>query len=141
MKMPRIRTLSLIGLLVLLAQPAGADGRASWQDVADQILTLIDRAEEQYRSGDKVSARRAVVEAYFGVFEDQKMEAAVRTTIGANHAYLVERQFGGLRKAIKKDATAAEVHELAERLREAVARDAAALDEAGVSREVFRVNE
>jgi len=108
--------------------------------VAEEIVAQITKAESLYQEGKPADAGHAVTQAYFGVFEDRKMEAAMRTELGAKHTYQVEQQFGALRKAIRRQADKQVVQELAQDIRESVVRDARALDQANIPMEVFEVN-
>lgn len=130
------------GLLCLLAFNGtnSVAGTSNWSQVAVEIVAQIDQAESLYRQGEQTEAARAVTRAYFGIFEDRKMEAAMRMELGAKHTYQVEQQFGALRKAIRGDADEPTVQELARGLRESVARDARALDEAQIPMDVFGTN-
>ena len=134
-------SMAFIGAVLGMAAVVRSGEPSVWQPLAEEIVMFIDEAETRYRVGDARAAQRAVVEAYFGVFEDRKMEAAMRTTIGAKHTYLVEKQFGSMRKAIKSRESPDVVHEIAEGIRQAVCRDAEVLDRAGVPAEVFKVNQ
>ena len=130
----------LLALLLLAAPLASASPAPVWQPLAAEIAAELDRAQALYAVGDPRGAKRAVVKAYFGLFEDRKMEAAMRTELGARHAYGVEKRFGGLRKAIRNQAPPGEVKALVEALREGLRRDAIALDQAGIPATVFEVN-
>jgi high-affinity iron transporter len=118
-----------------LASPA-----SSWSQVAEEIVARITVAESLYQDGKPTEAGRAVVEAYFGVFEDSKMEAAMRIELGARHTYQVEQQFGALRKAIRQQADVETIRTLTQGIRTAVMHDARALDEARIPMEVFEVD-
>jgi len=129
---------------MVFLSPAQADQpqeQAYWTGVAGQVNAALDHAEALYREGDAKGAKKAVLHAYFGVFESTKMEAAMRTEISAKHTFKVERRFGGIRKAIKKGKTAEEVKALTEELKGLLLADAGQLDKAGISKEVFRVNQ
>lgn len=131
----------LIGGMLLAFTATLAAAEAVWRPVADQVVERLEQAANQYEQGETKTARRAVMQAYFGVFESEKMEAAMRVHLGGSHTYMVERQFGKLRKAIQGGAPQAEVDERVAKLAEALRRDAGKLDDKGVSREVFRVNQ
>ncbi|WP_428608838.1 hypothetical protein [Sedimenticola sp.] len=132
----------LLSLWLLALPCAGWAGDSTgWLAVAEAVVQHIDQAEQAYLAGDHKQAKHAVVSAYFGVFEDRKMEAAMRLELGAKHTYLVEKKFGDLRKAIQKDAGGAEVSAVAESIRVAMRRDAALLDKAGIPLTVFKVNQ
>lgn len=135
MKYAFISLLSLLPAIGWTAEPAG------WLAVAEAVVEHIDAAEQSYLAGDAKQAKRSVVSAYFGVFEDRKMEAAMRMELGAKHTYQVERLFGDLRKAIQKGQDAADVNAIAESIRVAMRRDAEKLDQAGIPLEVFQVNQ
>ncbi|MDF1527715.1 MAG: hypothetical protein P1R74_01185 [Sedimenticola sp.] len=113
----------------------------NWHSVAEDVIKHIDEVEVAYLKNRPIEAKKAVVSAYFGVFEDRKMEAAMRTELGAKHTYQVERLFGDLRKAVQKSQASAEVSGIAESIRIAMRRDGAALDKAGIPMAVFQVNQ
>ncbi len=131
----------IAGTVLVASGSAWSQSAPVWRPLAEEIARIIDKAETSYRAGDAKAARRAVIEAYFGVFEDRKMEAAMRTTIGARHTYLVEKQFAELRRKIKNGESADKIHRLAEEIRIALRRDAKVLDQAGVPAEVFKVKQ
>ena len=102
-------------------------------------MAHIDNAESLYQEGKPTEAGQAVTQAYFGVFEDRKMEAAMRIELGARYTYQVEKQFGALRKAIRQEADRETIQQLAQAIRESVVNDARALDQANIPLEVFVV--
>ncbi len=125
-----------VGLLICGVGLA-ADGH--WRATAQRVAAAIDDVQAKFAAGDTAAARSALTEAYFGRFEDSKMEAAIRKEIGGSRAVEVEGMFGNMRKAIKaKDAET--VQQTADSLRQALAEDAKALDAAGVPAEVYEVN-
>jgi hypothetical protein len=113
----------------------------TWAQVAEEIAAHVTQAESLYQEGKPREASHAVTRAYFGVFEDRKMEAAMRIELGASHTYQVEQQFGALRKAIRTQADQQTIQELAQAIRESATRDARALDQANIPMEVFEVNQ
>ena len=121
---------------VLTALPGARAAGFSWQGVADAVGQKLEAAISEYRNGDEKEAKRALTEAYFGVFEGRKFEAAMRKTLGQTHAFEVERKFGNLRRLIGKKPVGdleAAVADLMQRLRA----DATTLDEKGVPEEVY----
>lgn len=133
-----MRILTLLLLLTLPAQALFAD---SWPEMAEEIVVHIERSTELYQEGNHKSAAQEVVKAYFGVFEDKKMEAAIRITLGSKHAWLVERLFGKLRKAIKGDTGLGAVQEAAREIILAVRRDALVLVKKNIPLEVYQPNQ
>ena len=112
-----------------------------WQGLSDKIAFVLTDAENIYRSGNVKRAKKAVQHAYFGIFESFKMESAMRKEIGARHAYKVERKFGEMRKAMQKGASPEDVHIIAEELRRVLHDDARVLDDAGIPKNVYSVNQ
>lgn len=129
-----------VGVLMLLPLAAVA-GDGSWVPVANQVIGHLDQALERYRAGDAEAARRDVVQAYFGPFEGEQMEAAIRSRLGTGPAFLLERQFGAARKAIQSGAPAAAIEQDIDQLKQALLEHAALLDEASVPRSVYKVNQ
>ena len=127
-------------VLLVTASPSMGSDLVTWRDVALQVNAELARAETLFFRGDKAGAKKAVMEAYFGVSETEKMEAAMRTELGAKYTYRVERRFGAIRKAIKKDDGDA-VRKISRSLRKTLEEDAAKLEAASIPRQVFKVNQ
>ena len=123
--------------LGLLAAGTALAGDFRWGSVAEAVAAQLEAALAASRAGDADGARQAVLTAYFGLFEDRKMEAAVRKELGQAHTAEVEDRFNALRKAVgggaAPEALAGRVAELSEILRQ----DALALDKAGVPEQVY----
>lgn len=134
--MTRLAVLTL--LLSLAAAPAHAAGY--WSDLAARIAAEVSKAEAHALAGRADEAKKAVTIAYFGLFESEKMEAALRKEIGARHAAQREKLFGDLRKLATR-GTPDEIRAAAADLRAGLADDAAALDRAKVPADVFAVNQ
>lgn len=137
--MSGIRGVTMV-LLVLMAGLAQA-GEEDWLPVAGLVSQKLDRALVHYQAGDEQTARRDVIQAYFGPFEGEKMEAAIRSQLGIEPAFMLERQFGKLRKAIKAGKPVADVRHGVEELKQALNEHARLLNDAGVPRSVFQVNQ
>ncbi|MEW5008921.1 hypothetical protein A9Q80_00655 [Cycloclasticus sp. 46_83_sub15_T18] len=134
------KTLFIIGFFFLTVLPLQANDKV-WAPVAEQIILHIESAESHYQAGDLLTAKQFIIKAYFGVFEDRKMEAAMRQELGSKHTYQVERLFGNLRKAMTRGADAAEVTAIVESIRTEMRDAAIKLDQAGIPLNVFRVNQ
>lgn len=137
-----------IGLVVLLAasaltlaRAASADvmaERFSWAAVAAETLAALDEASLQQADGNFAECKRAITRAYFGIFEEQKMEAAMRKMLGQSHTFMVERQFSNLRRSVAT-ASAEDFRQAVAALAEQLQADAQRLDELAVPREVYDV--
>ena len=93
----RLVTLAIVTALSLGSAQAT---EAYWQGVATHVVAAIDHLVAQFEAGDEKAARAALTEAYFGQFEDSKMEAAVRQEIGKDRAIQIEGMLGDIRSAI-----------------------------------------
>ena len=128
-------------LLIFLGSFQLQANEQNWAAIAEQIVHFVDDAEKHYQADNLKGAKQSIIKAYFGVFEDQKMEAAMRQELGSKHTYQVERLFGNLRKAMTKGASHDETAAIAQSIREAMRRDAKKLDQAAIPLNVFRVNQ
>ncbi|HSV28928.1 MAG TPA: hypothetical protein VLL76_05200, partial [Candidatus Omnitrophota bacterium] len=122
-----MKRLLALALLLPLAGAARAAESAHWAKVAADIGAVIAQAEAQAVAGNPDEAKKTVTQAYFGVFESSKMEAAIRKEIGAKPAYEREKLFADLRKAITKGDSAV-IRQIAAALRTGLAEDGKALD-------------
>lgn len=73
----------------------GADYNAENLAIKDKFFQSLN----EYKSGNTERAKELVQEAYFGHFEN--LEAGIRINLGQKKTYLMEKQFGDIRKAIK----------------------------------------
>lgn len=116
--------------LVAAGTPAWAAGY--WAGIAEDVIGEVDRAEAFAKAGQTDDAKEAVINSYFALFEDKKMETAERSALGAKHIAEVEAQFNDLRKAAGKPG-ASDLHLLAESLRRTLRADGRALDDAKIA--------
>lgn len=138
----RGRQLAALAMAFSLAiAPIIATAAGYWQGVANEVASHLQQVVSRYRDGDTEGARRAVTEAYFGVFEGRKLEAAMRMEQGARHTYRIERRFGDLRKAVKRGEVATVLAGNVQALIVQLKADAEALDTAGIKPEVFQTGE
>jgi high-affinity iron transporter len=96
-----------LGTIVLKGYPVPASAQTSapvrpWPEVIDRIGVLLSEARESVaRPGGLARARKLSEDAYWGEFETSDMETAVRRHLGIQRAGAIERQFLGIRSAIK----------------------------------------
>lgn len=128
-----------LAVCALLAAAGPALAGDYWRGVAAETDAAVGEARRAFAASDQTAALAAVTTAYFGKFEGLKMEAAIRKEIGAKRAFQVEKLFGDLRKAIKA-ADAAAVTAISNDLGAALAEDAAKLDAAAISPDVYEAN-
>ena len=94
----------------------------NWNDAADAIDTVIDRAVELYEAGDAAEAYEYAKATYWGYYETTGFERNVMTYVSGARVSAVELQFTTFRKAVKKDlgleTVAAEGQKLSQMLHE-----------------------
>jgi high-affinity iron transporter len=88
----------LIFLMIISQQRVSA--ASSWVGVVTEINGLLNKAIVEYKDGDPIKAKEFVNEAYFGPFESEKMEQAIRINISAKRAAEIEFQFNAIKKKI-----------------------------------------
>lgn len=123
-------------LLTSVIPPRAYSEDFSWMSIAEEAVATLKEAALHQAAGDAPQGKRAITRAYFEVFEGKKMEAAIRKMLGESHAFMVERQFGKLRRSLTSappDEFGQTVSDLAGQLRA----DAKQLDALGVPQEVY----
>ncbi|KIL96667.1 hypothetical protein CCC_01930 [Paramagnetospirillum magnetotacticum MS-1] len=116
--------------LLLVSASAWAAG-GYWAGIAGEVCTEVTKVETFAKAGKIEDAKAAFHTAYFGTFEEKKMEIAERSNFGISHTADVEEMFNNLRKAASKPGTG-DVSALAETLRRELRQDGKALDAAKV---------
>lgn len=144
--LPRALLWAAIGFLTVVTlslpvksfavEQAGDNGY--WQGVAAELTSLFDLTAEVAQNGDAKAAKRHLTEAYFGVFEGRKMEAAIRKTFGKDRAYEIERGFADARRLIKT-GSGADIRAAFDALAKMIVQDGAVLDAKQVSKDVYDV--
>ncbi|GEM_PF-309496 len=137
MRHPSLHLRGAFLLLLLTALAPAWAGADTWTPLAATIGSELTHGLDLYRQGQAKAARGTVTRAYFGLFEDRRMEAAMRTELGARYTYKVEKRFSALRRAIKAGVPVAELEAQIRELTEILKRDAGRLDAAGVPARVF----
>ena len=74
----------------------------SWFDVADEIVRKIDKAEQHYSVDNIKQAKFEIVDAYWSIYDQQKMKSAVQINISSKHAWKYRQLFNATRKLIDK---------------------------------------
>ncbi len=85
-------------LLALLLFPGRLFAASSWDGVVDRVESYLQQSLDAYAKGDVTKAKELLNEAYFGPFESERMEQAVRVNISSKRAAEIEFQFGSIRK-------------------------------------------
>lgn len=123
--------LILISCLVIIAFPGQLLAAGSWLDVSNQTIKLLRDALTAYESGQNEEALKIMDKAYFGPFESQGMEAAIRLSISANRAFEHENMFREIKNAMRQKQPPAVTKRLVSELETMVQNDAQVLDGKG----------
>lgn len=88
----------------------------SWLEVVGEIKGEMERVMVLYKEGGIEEAKSHITDAYFGIFEEKRMEEVIRINISAKRAYELERLFGDIRKGVVKNLPLKEVSRMIEEL-------------------------
>ncbi|TMR96857.1 FTR1 family iron permease [Nonomuraea basaltis] len=100
----------------------------TWNDVVDEMQTILDKAYELYRTGDQNAAKAQVDIAYFGHYEKLGFEKTVMSYISGDRAAAVEYQFSAAKKAMADHAPDVDVRDSLDTLASMLREDANRLD-------------
>ena len=125
------KLLMCIAALILLL-PKAADAAQTWQQIHDRIGTEMQQVYAIYKTGDAEGAKDAVNNIYYGIYEKDGLESAVRSGISAKSANLTEYQFYTLKKAIRAGAPQAEIEAEGAKLLDMIQAEVTTLETAGV---------
>ena len=126
------KILMLIAAIFLLLPSAPANAAQTWQQIHDHIRTELDNVYTIYQSGDAEGAKNAVNDIYYGIYEKDGLESAVRSSISSKSANLTEYQFYTLKKVIRAGATQDEVKAEGDKLLDMIQVEVTTLENSGV---------
>lgn len=126
------KILMLIAAIFLFFPSAPADAAQTWQQIHDHIRTELDNVYTIYQSGDAEGAKNAVNDIYYGIYEKDGLESAVRSGISSKSANLTEYQFYTLKKVIRAGATQDEVKAEGDKLLDMIQVEVTTLENSGV---------
>ena len=95
-----------IGMLLLVSTTEAAP---KWQELANQIEKTVNEAVEIYKTGDGRAAKEKINDAYYGIYEKEGMEGALRVTVSSKAVGVTEYQFYKVKKAMLDGASLEEV--------------------------------
>lgn len=117
----------------LVLVPFSSRASQDWEQIYDHIDSMIHTSVEQYASGDLEGSKKTVNDTYYGVYEKDGLEKAIRSTIASKNANLTEYQFSKLKKAIREDQGEASVKSEAETLLTMIKSDVTTLENKNVA--------
>lgn len=114
-------------ILLLFSVPSQVFAAGSWNQVVDEISTILDEALVTYGQGNVEEGKSKVNDAYFGPFEGDEMEQAVRINISAKRAFELEDRFSEIKKRMNEGAAATEIATVMDELKNMLRQDAVIL--------------
>ncbi|GAW91991.1 FTR1 family iron permease [Calderihabitans maritimus] len=125
---PFAKAVSLALVLILLLGQTAMAAR-SWDKVVADIEELLNQSLAVYQQGNVQGAKKLVDEAYFGPFEGEEMEQAIRLNISSRRAYEIEYAFTEVKKMMDQNIKPDEVKQAIEELVAMLEEDASLLQE------------
>ncbi len=126
------KVLVFLATLLLFLPAIPADAAQTWQQIHDRIGVQMDQVYEIYKTGNAEGAKDAVNDIYYGIYEKDGLESAVRSGISSKSANLTEYQFYTLKKVIRAGAPQAEVEAEGAKLLDMIQAEVTALETKGV---------
>ena len=126
------KVLVFLAALLLFLPAIPADAAQTWQQIHDRIGVQIDQVYEIYKTGNAEGAKDAVNDIYYGIYEKDGLESAVRSGISSKSANLTEYQFYTLKKVIRAGAPQAEVEAEGAKLLDMIQAEVTTLETKGV---------
>ena len=123
---------AFITALLLFLPAIPADAAQTWQQIHDRIGVQMDQVYEIYKTGNAEGAKDAVNDIYYGIYEKDGLESAVRSGISSKSATLTEYQFYTLKKVIRAGAPQAEVEAEGAKLLDMIQAEVTTLETKGV---------
>lgn len=126
------KVLVFLAALLLFLPAIPADAAQTWQQIHDRIGVQMDQVYEIYKTGNAEGAKDAVNDIYYGIYEKDGLESAVRSGISSKSANLTEYQFYALKKVIRAGAPQAEVEAEGAKLLDMIQAEVTTLETKGV---------
>lgn len=126
------KVLVFLAALLLFLPAIPADAAQTWQQIHDRIGVQMGQVYEIYKTGNAEGAKDAVNDIYYGIYEKDGLESAVRSGISSKSANLTEYQFYTLKKVIRAGAPQAEVEAEGAKLLDMIQAEVTTLETKGV---------
>lgn len=121
-------TLVLVLISMLSITAFAAASHETWNDVVDEMESILDKSYDTYVSGDVQGAKDQVNTAYYSYYEKLGFERAVKAHISGDRAATVEYQFSGVKKAMNAGSPKSDVRAALDELIKLIREDANQLD-------------
>ena len=110
------------------AEAAQKKKYANWNEIATEMVTLLNKSYDAYFVKDVEKAKELVNDAYFGFYEKEGFERTVMAYISGKRGAHVEYQFPIIKRMMTEGAPNKEVRSVLDYLNKMLQEDANALD-------------
>ena len=122
--------LFMMAAALIFFQAMTASAAPKWQQLAGQIEQTVREAMEIYKTGDGRAAKEKINDAYYGIYEKEGMEGALRVTVSSKAVGITEYQFYKVKKGMLAGDPIEQVQKEADTLIEMVYENVAAMENA-----------
>lgn len=132
MHKPRLRFIAVL-LMMIFMTFSTALAAPKWTQVYHHIDESMQQVMETYKGGDAAGARKGVDDTYYGIYEKDGLETAIRSGVSVKNVNLTEYQFYKIKQSISKGASVEEVQQEVDKLLQMIQEDSKSLEETGAS--------
>lgn len=118
-------------LMVVFSMVTTVEAAQNWMQVYTHIEKMVNQGVDEYNNHNIEGAKKTINDSYYGVYEKDGLETAIRTTISSKSANLTEYQYSKLKKAIRDDMGKETVRAEADTLLSMIKTDVTSLDTKG----------
>ena len=119
---------AIFAAVLILMNCQSVSAAPKWQELANQIEKTVNDAVEIYKTGDGRAAKDKINDAYYGIYEKEGMEGALRVTVSSKAVGVTEYQFYKVKKAMLEGAPLEQVQDEAALLIEMVNENVSAME-------------
>lgn len=123
-----MKKIFLMLVAVVLMIQSSVDAAPKWNELANQIERTVNEAMEIYKTGDGRAAKDRINDAYYGIYEKEGMEGALRVTVSSKAVGVTEYQFYKVKKAMLAGEPVESVQAEADRLTAMVHENVSAME-------------
>ena len=128
--MQKLLQIILCTILIFSAQISTSEAAPKWHQLATQIEEKVRDAVKTYDPSDGRASKDKINDAYYGIYEKEGMEGALRVTVSSKAVGVTEYQFYKVKKAMLEGAPPEVVQSEAEILIEMVYENVSEMEDA-----------
>lgn len=98
------RIFFILTMALLLLGQNFASAAPKWGEMVNRMEQAMNQSLEVYNNGDATAAKKMVNDVYYGIYEKEGFETAVRSTVSSKRAALTEYKFSTIKKLMTNQA-------------------------------------